>query len=316
MSKDTSPKSEELVENVAPSEEPQAPVAETSEAVSVESSSTSAEEAAPGDTSTETTAKTIDSSSEAAPPKTKKPKKPKKQIRYYIPLEIGQKLTGKIKTITKFGAFVDLNMSVDGLIHISELSRQRVDQVTDVVSKGEEVDVWVKSVDRERGRIGLTMVKPIQRRYRDIKEDDVLEGEITRIEDYGVFVDIGLPREGLVHISELSHEYVKIPADVVAAGDTVQVKVLKVEPRRKQVNLSIKALLELPEPEVVEEEIEEEEEEVVLEEEMPTTMAVAFGRVSADKKPSKKKQAKRRKRSKAMDEVVARTLKVSEQEES
>jgi len=99
------------------------------------------------------------------PKSTSKAKKPK--AKYYIPVKVGDKLEGKIKTIADFGAFVDLSMAVDGLVHISELSRRRVQNVKDVVSVGQEVTVWVKSVDAERGRIGLTMIKPVEHRYRN-----------------------------------------------------------------------------------------------------------------------------------------------------
>ncbi|RME51729.1 MAG: S1 RNA-binding domain-containing protein, partial [Caldilineae bacterium] len=243
------------------------------------------------------------------------PTKKAAKARYYIPLEPGQKLTGKIKTVAKFGAFVDLNMAVDGLVHISELSRQRVENVSDVVNVGDEVTVWVKKVDRERGRISLTMVKPVERKFKDIAEGDVLEGEVTRIENFGVFVDIGLPREGLVHVSELSHEFVKSPEEVVSIGDTVQVKVLKVDRKKRQVNLSMKALVEPPASEV-EEEIpaeEEDEEHYPEEEPMPTVMAIAFGKLNQAQRPAKKKRPKRRKRNKVMDEVIAKTLQVGEE---
>ncbi len=239
----------------------------------------------------------------------KTPKKTK--AKYYIPLKPGQQLTGKVKTIADFGAFIDLNMAIDGLVHISELARRRVQNVKDVLSEGQEVTVWVKNVDTERGRIGLTMIKPIERRYSDISAGDVLEGEVKRIEGFGVFVDIGLAREGLVHVSELSHEYVKSAADVVSVGDKVQVKVLKVDPRKKQVNLSIKALQEAPARE--EEEAEEEYiEEYVEEEPAPTAFAAAFAKIGTPvKRPKKQRRARRRNRQ--MDDVIARTLKRTEE---
>ncbi len=239
----------------------------------------------------------------------KTPKKTK--AKYYIPLKPGQQLTGKVKTIADFGAFIDLNMAIDGLVHISELARRRVQNVKDVLSEGQEVTVWVKTVDTERGRIGLTMIKPIERRYSDISEGDVLEGEVKRIEGFGVFVDIGLAREGLVHVSELSHEYVKSASDVVAVGDKVQVKVLKVDPRKKQVNLSIKALQEAPARPEAEEAAAAEEymEEYVEEEPMPTAFGVAFAKVGTPVKRTKKQRHTRRRPNRQLDDVIARTLK-------
>jgi len=198
------------------------------------------------------------------------------------------------------------------LVHISELSRRRVTNVKDVLEKDQDVVVWVKSVDRARGRIGLTMLKPIERKYGEISEGDALKGEIKRIESYGVFVDVGLEREGLVHVSELSHEYVKSPADVVTVGDAVDVQVLKIDARKKQVNLSIKALLEPPATASSANAPKQKEEYVVVEQDdepAPTTMAIAFERLNLIPKSTRKKMMRSRKRNKRMDSVVARTLK-------
>lgn len=242
----------------------------------------------------------------------KKPVKTRPVIK--VSLSRGQELKGVVKTITDFGAFIDINLPQDGLVHISELSRGHVDKVSDVISVGDEVIVWVKNLDKERNRISLTMRKPIERTYDDIRVDDVLEGEVTRIEKYGVFVDIGLEREGLVHVSELSHEFVKTPEEVVSVGDTVKVKVVKVNKRKKQVNLSIKALLEPPE---LEEEVKEEVEEI-FEDTVPmsTTMAAAFSAFSSTSRKSstsKKSASKSRKKRTTMDDVIARTLRSHQQ---
>ncbi len=255
----------------------------------------------------ETNEETVEKKSAEPPKKTSQ----KAKAKYYIPLEIDQKLTGKVKTLADFGAFIDLGMAIDGLVHISELARRRVQNVKDVLSEGQEVTVWVKSIDTERGRIGLTMIKPVERRYSDIKEGDVLEGEVKRIEGFGVFVDVGLEREGLVHVSELSHEFVKSATDVVSEGDTVQVKVLKVNARKKQVNLSIKALLEPPaksDEELAKEEYFVEE---VNEEPMPTAFAAAFAKIGTPVKQPQKRRVKRRKRNRRLDDVIARTLKTT-----
>ena len=227
-----------------------------------------------------------------------------------IALSRGQELQGKVKTITDFGAFIDINLPQDGLVHISELSRNRVEKVSDVVSVGQEVTVWVKSLDKERNRISLTMCKPVDRSYSQIQVGDVLEGTVTRIEKYGVFVDIGLEREGLVHVSELSHEFVRLPEDVVSVGHKVQVKVVKINKRRKQVNLSMKALLESPEPESPAEEAEEEytAEDVSV----ATTMAAAFDRFNSSargRSQSGRAKSKSRRINPNMDDVVTRTLK-------
>ena len=233
-----------------------------------------------------------------------------------ISLSKGQELQGKVKTITDFGAFIDIDLPLDGLVHISELSRDRIEKVSDVVAVGDEVTVWVKDLDKARNRISLTMNKPVERTFEQVNTDDVLEGQVTRIESYGVFVDVGLEREGLIHVSELSHDYVRVPEDVVSVGETVQVKVLKVNKRRKQLNLSMKALADLPEAEEAEEveEVVEEAEEV----ELSTTMAAAFSAFSQTEQPSprgKKSAARTRRDSSVMDDVISRTLKTQTDQE-
>lgn len=161
-------------------------------------------------------------------------------------LKVDQHLIGTVKNIAQFGAFVDVGIPQDGLVHISKLARHKVDKVSDVLQEGQEIEVWVKKVDAQRGRLSLTMIKPVQRRLRDIEENAELEGTVTRLEAYGAFVDIDSDRDGLVHISQITHEYIKNPEEALKVGDKVQVKVLSVNRKKRQVDLSIKALL--PEP--------------------------------------------------------------------
>jgi transcriptional accessory protein Tex/SPT6 len=228
-----------------------------------------------------------------------------------------QHLSGKVKNIAGFGAFVDIGLPQDGLIHISELSRKKVDKVEDVVSVGQDVDVWVKKVDRKRGRISLTMVKPISLRLRDIAEGAELEGTISRLESYGAFIDIGSERDGLVHISQITHEYIKHPEDVLTVGEPVRVRVIKVNRKKRQVDLSIKALLPLPE-EAVEEVPDVEEvldEETAENDPVPTAMALAYAAMKDKKKPnsaSKETDDTKDKQKQEMDEIVARTLATSD----
>jgi transcriptional accessory protein Tex/SPT6 len=250
------------------------------------------------------------SDSEDADPDVKT--RPKKVVK----LSRGQALTGKVKTITKFGAFIDIDLPQDGLVHISELSTERVEKVSDVISVGDEVTVWVKSLDKERNRISLTMRKPPEVSYNEIKADDVYEGQVTRIEGFGVFVDIGLEREGLVHVSELSHEYVRVPGDVVTVGDTVQVKVIKINKRRKQVNLSIKALQQAPEPEIPETSSQAQADaEEVVDEEPVSVMAAAFNILDGDAPgtPSRKRGRSKSRRRHSLDDVISRTLRTQQE---
>jgi transcriptional accessory protein Tex/SPT6 len=236
-------------------------------------------------------------------------------------LRVGQRLVGKVKNITDFGAFVDVGIPQDGLVHISKLAKWKVEKVTDVVSQGEEVEVWVKKVDKKRGRLSLTMIRPISLRLREIKEEAELEGVITRLESYGAFVDIGSEREGLVHISQISHDYIKHPEEALAINDEVKVRVLKVDRKKRQVDLSIKALLPPPQQEVkeeVEEKVKEEQVEEVRQEEAGeeepalTAMAIAYTALQSKQQPDRetKKSAPKEKRqqSREMDAIVTRTL--------
>lgn len=162
-------------------------------------------------------------------------------------LERKTKHEGKVIKITLAGAVVDFGMEVPGVVHISQLQKDPVNRVEDVVEIGQEVTVWVKRVFPNKKRVELTMVEPLPLEWREIKEDMVITGTVTRLENYGAFVDIGAERPGLVHISELAHGYVKKPGDAVQEGQEVDVKVLKVNRRKKQIKLSIKALQDKPE---------------------------------------------------------------------
>lgn len=163
-------------------------------------------------------------------------------------IEPKTRYTGKVLKITLAGAIVDIGLDKPGVIHISQLSKEPVNRVEDVVEVGQTVDVWVRRVFPKKGRIELTMVEPLDLEWREIEPDMVLKGKVTRLEKFGAFVDVGAERPGLVHISELAHGYVKDPGDILHEGDEVEVKVLKVSRRKKQIKLSIKSLTPPPEP--------------------------------------------------------------------
>lgn len=234
-------------------------------------------------------------------------------------LEPGQRLTGKIKNIAEFGAFVDIGLPQDGLVHISELSKQKVEKVTDAVSQGQEVEVWVKKVDTKRGRISLTMIKPVNLKFKDIDEEVEIDGVVTRLEPYGAFIDIGTDRDGLVHISQITYEYIKHPQDTLTVGQTVKVKVLKVNKKKRQVDLSIKALLPPPPPPEEVKRVEEvkpakpveEPEELYEDEPTPTAMAIAYAALQGSLPASRGRDNAARsknKRKKDLDALIARTL--------
>jgi small subunit ribosomal protein S1 len=161
-------------------------------------------------------------------------------------LEPKTKLSGKVLKTTLAGALVDVGQSIPGVIHISQLSKDPVNKVEDVVKEGQTVDVWVRRVKKDR--IELTMIEPLALEWKEIEPDMVVKGKVVRLEPYGAFVDIGAERPGMVHVSELAHGYVKTPSEIVKEGDEVEAKVLDVNRKKKQIKLSMKAL----EPEVEE----------------------------------------------------------------
>jgi len=234
-------------------------------------------------------------------------------------LEPGQKLAGKVKNITSFGAFVDIGLAQDGLVHISELAKRKVDKVQEVVSAGDEIEVWVKKVDTRRGRISLTMIRPVSLRIRDIEEGAELTGTVTRLESYGAFVDIGSERDGLVHISQITHDYIKQPGDVLSVEDKVQVKVLKVNRKKRQIDLSMKALTAPPETAKKEESVARQVEQVSepADESAPTAMALALAAAmqsqeeESDKIESNFSKIKQESK-KELDEIITRTLATSD----
>ena len=186
-------------------------------------------------------------------------------------LEPKMKVAGKVLKTSLAGAIVDIGVGVPGVIHISKIQKGSVTRVSDVLKDGQEVEVWIQRVDPENKKIELTMLEPVGMDWSDIKTDMELVGKITRIEKYGVFVDIEAERPGLVHISEMAHGYVRTPGEIVKKGDEVNVKVLKVNRRKKQIKLSMKALEEAPQTNFV---IEEDEDE--KREETPTAFEAAI----------------------------------------
>jgi small subunit ribosomal protein S1 len=116
------------------------------------------------------------------------------------------------------------------------------------VNVGDEVAVWVTSVDSKRQRIGLTMIEPPALPWAEVKKGHTYQGKVTRLERFGAFVDIGAERDGLVHVSELASGYVRDPSEVVSIGEQVDVTVVDVNMRKRQIQLSMKEANQ-PEPE-------------------------------------------------------------------
>src|SRR6185369_13601446 len=135
-------------------------------------------------------------------------------------LELKTKLSGKVLKTTLAGALVDVGQNIPGVIHISQLSKDPVNKVEDVVKEGQTIDVWVRRVKKDR--IELTMIEPLALDWKEIEPDMVVKGKVVRLEPYGSFVDIGAERHGMVHVSEFFFFKQKTAYEIVKEGDEVE----------------------------------------------------------------------------------------------
>ena len=169
------------------------------------------------------------------------------QAKFWEEVQEGQTFTGKVKSLTNFGAFVDLG-GVDGMIHISELSWNRVKHPSEVVNVGDTVDVYVKSLDRENGKISLGYKRPEDNPWvkleREFPVGTVCEAKIVGMTAFGAFASVIPGIDGLIHISQIADHRIDKPQDVLKVGDTVKVKLTDVDLERHRVSLSIRAVLE------------------------------------------------------------------------
>ncbi|HEY0492967.1 MAG TPA: 30S ribosomal protein S1 [Candidatus Dormibacteraeota bacterium] len=170
-------------------------------------------------------------------------------------LKVGDDVRGKVSGLTSYGAFVNLG-AADGLIHISELSWDRVANVGDVLQVGQDIDVRVIKLDPETSRISLSLRQLGQDPWDHIEKryppGAVIEGEVTKTKKYGAFLQIGDGIEGLLHISELAWEHVEHTEDVVQVGQKLKVRVLQADRTRRRISLSLKQAEEAPAQERVE----------------------------------------------------------------
>lgn len=167
------------------------------------------------------------------------------------PPEIKRKarFVGKVVKIGLAGAIIDIGIDTPAALHVSQIlttDNEPIKRVEDILEVGQEIEVWVRKV--KEGRVELTMKKPLDLEWRDIQKDMTVKGTVVRLESFGAFVEIGAERPGLIHISEMAHGYVRTPSEVVKEGEEVEVKIIEVHRRKKQIKLSIKALE--PEPEI------------------------------------------------------------------
>ena len=164
----------------------------------------------------------------------------------------GAVLTGKVQRLASFGAFVDLG-GIDGLVHISQVAHEHIDDVAAILSEGQEVTVKVLSVDPENERIALSIKDTLPGPWSNIEQKaakgSVLTGKVKRLVTFGAFVEVFPGIEGLVHISQISHKHINTPHEALKEGQEVQVKVLEVSEADKRLALNIKDLVENPDAE-------------------------------------------------------------------
>lgn len=183
-------------------------------------------------------------------------------------LETNKVVEGVVQRLTDFGAFVDLG-GVDGLIHISDLSWNRVRHPSEVVKAGETVEVRVLNLDEERNRISLGLKQTVEEPWVSFKENtevgDKVIGKIVNILDFGAFVRIKDGVDGLLHVSQISHEHVNKPSDVLSIGDEVTVKIIDIDFDERRISLSMKELDEKVVEEKKEKEVKKEAEKEAIE---------------------------------------------------
>jgi ribosomal protein S1 len=158
-------------------------------------------------------------------------------------LKVGEIVEGVVKRLTDFGAFVDVG-GIDGLVHISEVSWQRVGHPQDVLKVGEQIKVKVLEIIPERERISLSIRQaqpdPWSKVNEEYKVGDIIKGKVTRIVNFGAFVELTPGVEGLVHISQMADFHVKHPSEIIQEGEEVEAKILDINLENKRISLSIK----------------------------------------------------------------------------
>ncbi len=172
-----------------------------------------------------------------------------KRDELFSSLQVGQKVTGNVRSIAPFGIFIDLG-GIDGLVHKSELSWNKVNNPEAGYKVGDEVEAEVIDINHERGRISLSIRRlqpdPWESTVADFKVGDVIDGTVTKLVNFGAFVRVREGLEGLIHISELSHQRVAHPGDVVHEGQVLKLKIISLDSERHRLGLSLKQAEEPP----------------------------------------------------------------------
>ncbi|MDE2820592.1 MAG: S1 RNA-binding domain-containing protein [Chloroflexota bacterium] len=220
-------------------------------------------------------------------------------------LDVGMEVTGRVKHVGIYGALVDIGTGQDALLHISQLSNGEERRFEEVVRAGSDITAYVYKT-RQDGYVALSMEKPPMVPWQSIKQGNTYTGEVIRVENFGVFVDFGAERPGMVHVSEMADGYVKSPSDIASIGQEVEVRVIKKNGRPRQIDLTMKKDQE--ESMLIEEEAEDEVE-------VPTSMAQAFRRAMGGREENEvrndSKRSPRIDHRSRQEEILARTLRGS-----
>lgn len=220
-------------------------------------------------------------------------------------LSVGTPVKGTVTYLAPYGAMVNIGAEREALLHISQVGRSDFRNIEDILNVGDEIEAFILKVDNA-GRIALTSERPPELSWNDVRKGETYNGVVVRIETYGAFVDIGAERPGMVHVSELTDGYVQSPNDVVTVGQAVEVRVIKLNKRNRQIDLSMKSPVE---------EVETAFEPTEI---IPSAMELAFRRAEVDlqtddDRPVNRRKKDNKKRDKRrwdddQDEVIERTL--------
>ncbi len=188
---------------------------------------------------------------------------------FWANIQEGQTVTGRVKRIVDYGVFIDLG-GFEGLLHVSEMDHVRINHPNDVVKEGEEIDVFIMGLDREKQRVSLSRKKLLKSPWEIVvekyEEGDIIDGKVVRIAPFGAFVEIEPGVDGLVHISQLANRRVEKAQDVVSVNQPVKVKILSIDPQEKRIGLSIREVAQEADDAEVQEYLDNQEQAPAIEE--------------------------------------------------
>ena len=157
-------------------------------------------------------------------------------------IESKMRLEGVVKSTEIFGVLVDVGVDHDGLLHISEIKKYNDGVNKQDLGVGQKITVWVKKTDEGAGQISLTLKEPLALEWNDLKSGETYIGNVTRLERFGAFVDIGAERPGLVHVREITTGRLEHPEEILSIGEEVEVQLVGINRKKRQINLSMRTL--------------------------------------------------------------------------